>query len=244
MQLDVLVISPHPDDAELLCGGLLLLAKRAGKRIGVIDVTRGEMGTRGTVETRAKETAAASKRMKLDARENLGLPDGHLHDNEELRMALVQAIRTYRPKLLLIPHWEDQHPDHAACGQAGTYAAWLSGAPKFHPESSAGVASHDAPPYRPQQVLHYNNRYGIEADVVIDISAVIDDKLALAKCYRTQFGASGGRKAGPQTRLSRVGFIDWLRELHAQDGHRAGVAYGEGYCSRGPVCVRDVNALL
>ena len=207
MNLDVLAFAPHPDDAELLCGGLLLLAKRAGKKSASIDVTRGDMGTRGTIETRAREAAAARRNSCAWTRaENLGLPDGHLFDNEELRTALVRALRKYRPKLVLIPHWEDQHPDHAACGQAGLYAAWLAGAPKYDPDSADGVANDHQPPYRPQQVLHYNNRYGVEADLVVDISSVIEEKLALAKCYRTQFGPNGGRKAGPQTKLSRPGF--------------------------------------
>src|SRR5580704_7208875 len=115
---DALVFAPHPDDAELCCGGLLLKAGRAGMKLGVIDITRGEMGTRGTPEIREKEAAAATRLMRLSARENLGFPDGYLRDGDDLRTALVNALRKYRPSLLLIPHWEDQHPDHAAVGQA------------------------------------------------------------------------------------------------------------------------------
>ena len=163
MNSDILVFAPHPDDAELCCGGLLLKARRAGKRAVVVDVTEGEMGTRGTPEIRRKEAAAASKMLGLAARENLRFPDGHLHDDERLRTALVKCLRKYRPSLLLIPHWEDQHPDHAAVGQAGLYAAWLAGAPKYDAKSGSGVASSDRLPYRPRTVLHYNNRYGIRA---------------------------------------------------------------------------------
>src|SRR5438477_4906162 len=107
--VDILVFAPHPDDAELCCGGLLLKAAHARKKIAVVDITRGEMATRGSVATRKKEAAAATRMLRLHARENLGLPDGHLRDDDTLRTALVNSLRRYRPKLLLIPHWEDQH---------------------------------------------------------------------------------------------------------------------------------------
>lgn len=246
--LDVLVFAPHPDDAELLCGGLLLKAARAGKKIGVIDVTRGEMGTRGSIQERRREVRAASRLLKLQARENLGLPDGHLHDGERLRTVLVKALRKYRPALLLAPHWEDQHPDHAALGQASIYAAWLAGAPKYDSASARGVAAAGRAPYRPRHILHYNNRFGIHANLVVNISDVIEEKLDLARCYASQFGpgASRGKKSAgePQTRLSRDGFFDWMRGIHAYYGAQAGVAYGEPYCIKGPLSVANVAVLF
>ncbi|MCY3020220.1 MAG: bacillithiol biosynthesis deacetylase BshB1 [Planctomycetota bacterium] len=243
--VDILVFAPHPDDAELCCGGLLLKARQAGLRVGVVDVTRGEMATRGTVATRRREAAAASRLLGVHVRENLGLPDGRLHDNETLRQALIRALRRYRPSLLLTPHWEDQHPDHAAVGQAGLYAAWLAGAPKYDPRSARGVASPERLPYRPRQVLHYNNRYGIQADIIVDISDVFEQKLELARCYKTQFGPGGGKGAATalRTRLSDVRFFDWLRGLHAFYGYQAGVRYGEPYCVKAPLCVEDVALL-
>lgn len=242
--VDILVFAPHPDDAELCCGGLLLKARHAGLSCAVVDVTRGEMGTRGTPQTRRRESSAASALLKLDARENLGLPDGKLRDDERLRRALVRMLRRYRPALLLTPHWEDQHPDHAAVGQAGLYAAWLAGVPKYDVSSARGVAKHDRLPYRPRQVLHYNNRYGIQADVVIDISAEMDAKLELVKCFATQFGPGKGRASGPQTRLSHSNFFEWLRGMHAFYGYQAGVSYGEAYCVKGPLRIGDLGALL
>jgi bacillithiol biosynthesis deacetylase BshB1 len=241
---DVLVFAPHPDDAELCCGGLLLKASRVGMKIGIIDVTRGEMGTRGTPEIREAEAAAASKLLRVTTRENLGLADGYLHDDDDLRTALVNALRKYRPSLLLIPHWEDQHPDHAAVGQSGLYAAWLCGAPKYSPETSVGVAAPGRLPYRPRQVLHYNNRYNIIADVVIDISDVIEKKMDLVRCYQTQFGQNKKKNNDPQTKLSSAKFMDWLRGMHSFYGHQAGVEYGEAYCTKGPLSVQDVAALF
>jgi len=239
---DILVAAPHPDDAELCCGGLLLKARNAGLRTAVIDLTQGEMGTRGTVKTRREETAAASKLLKLAARENLKLPDGHLEDNKTLRTALVRALRKYRPRLFLIPHWEDQHPDHAAVGQAGLYAAWLCGAPRYDAASAKGVTSAQKKPYRPPHVLHYNNRYGIQAGLVIDISEVMEQKLALVSCYKTQFGP-GPAKSGPRTRLSDEGFFEFLKGMHAFYGYQAGVAYGEAYCTKSPLRLDDLSIL-
>ncbi|HYF51493.1 MAG TPA: bacillithiol biosynthesis deacetylase BshB1 [Planctomycetota bacterium] len=243
--LDILVFAPHPDDAELCCGGLLLLARDAGMRLGVIDITRGEMGTRGSVAERKKEAGAATRMLKLAARENLGLPDGHLHDDEKLRTAMVRSLRKYRPRIVLIPHWEDQHPDHAAVGQAGLYAAWLAGAPKYDAASGKGVASSKSLPYRPKHVLHYNNRYGIKADIVVDITPVMDEKVKLVGCYATQFGpGSKSAKGAPQTRLSSKNFFEWLRGMHAFYGYQTGARYGEAYAGKSPLGISDVDLLV
>jgi bacillithiol biosynthesis deacetylase BshB1 len=241
-EIDILVAAPHPDDAELCCGGLLLKAKRAGLTCAVVDLTQGEMGTRGTIKTRMVEAAEASKLLGLAAREQAKLPDGHLEDNKALRTVLVRALRKYRPCLFLIPHWEDQHPDHAAVGQAGLYAAWLCGAPRYDAKSAKGVASAKEKPYRPPHVLHYNNRYGIQADLVIDISEVMEEKLALVGCYKTQFGP-GPAKSGPRTRLSDAAFIEFLKGMHAFYGYQASVAYGEAYCTKSPLRIGDLSAL-
>ncbi len=237
--LDMLVFAPHPDDAEMLCGGLLWKAKLAGKKIGVIDVTRGEMGTRGSVKTRKAEAAAATRLIGLDARENLGLRDGHLLQDPKLCSALVRMLRKYRPACVLAPHWEDQHPDHTAVGQAIQHAAFLAGVPKFEPASARGVASAQALPYRPKQVWHYNNRYGIAADLVVDISDVFDKKAELIACFASQFGpgepSETRKESEPQTRLSHGHFFEWMRGMHAFYGHQIGVRYGEAYCVKGPL---------
>lgn len=247
--VDVLVFAPHPDDAEMCCGGLLLLAKRVGRRIGIVDVTRGEASTRGSPEERQRETAAASKFLGVDARDNLGFPDGRLEDDQQLRTALVRMLRKYRPRTLCVPYWEDCHPDHAAVGQAGTYAAWLCGAPKYDSESAAGVASPDRPPYRPRRVLHYQNRYGLQPDLILDISAVSEDKLKLVSLYASQFGPrraadAAGRADEPRTMLSSDVFFSWFNARHGEAGARIGVPFGEPYCMKTPVPLADVNALL
>jgi len=203
------------------------------------------MGTRGSAAIRRKEAAAASRILKLAARDNLGLPDAHLQDGDRLRTAMVRSLRRYRPRMVLMPHWEDQHPDHAAVGQAGLYAAWLAGAPKYDPRSGTTVASKNSLPYRPRHVLHYNNRYGIKADIVIDISTVMSEKEKLVACFGTQFGpGAAGSKSGQQTRLSSDNFFEWLRGMHAFYGYQSGVRYGEPYASKSPLSVADLQALL
>lgn len=232
--VDILVFSPHPDDAEMLCGGLLWKARLAGARLGVIDLTRGELGTRGSVGLRKREAAAATKLLKLEARENLRLPDGGLKQDARLLNSLVRALRKYRPKLVLAPHWEDQHPDHEAVGRESLHAAYLAGVPKFDPVSAKGVASTQALPYRPLQVWHFNNRYAIHADLVVDITNVFERKLALVECFASQFG-NGGQMRGAQTRLSHDNFVEWFKGLHVHYGHQIGTRYGEAYCVKGPV---------
>ncbi len=237
--LDILVIAPHPDDAEMLCGGLLWKAKLAGKRIGVIDLTRGETGTRGTIQTRKKEAEAATRLLGLDVRENLGLRDGYLINDSKLLSAVVKVLRKYRPASVLAPHWEDQHPDHAAVGQAILHAAYLTGVPKFEPASARGVASAQALPYRPKHVLHYNNRYGIAANLIFDITDVFEHKMELVGCYQSQFGPGDtkrpGAKTEPQTRLSHSNFMEWFRGLHTFYGYQIGARYGEAYCVKSPL---------
>lgn len=247
MDADILVFAPHPDDAELLCGGLLLKAAKRGKKTVVVDLTRGELGTRGSVDERTREAAAASALLGLAARENAGLPDGKLQNDDVLRSTMVRMLRKYRPSLVLIPHWEDQHPDHAAVGQAGLHAAFLTGVPKYDAGSGTGVAAPDRLPYRPRQILHYNNRYGIAANIVVDISDVADEKMEVVRCFGTQFGPGNpeaGGTAESQTKLSGTQFFDWLRGMHSFYGYQAGVRFGEAYCSKSPLCVSDVSMLL
>jgi len=222
----------------MLCGGVMLKTKLAGKKIVVVDLTEGELGTRGSIAIRRRETAAASALIGLDARENLRLRDGHLIQDARLLPALVGVLRKYRPAWVLAPHWEDQHPDHAALGSAILHAAFLVGVPKFEPKSGKGVASADGLPYRPRQIWHYNNRYGIAADLVVDISGVFEKKMELVRCYASQFGpgkSDSTKKSEPQTRLSHGHFDEWLRGVHAFYGHQIGVRYGEAYCVKGPV---------
>ncbi|MFC2172908.1 bacillithiol biosynthesis deacetylase BshB1 [Acidobacteriota bacterium] len=244
--VDIACVAPHPDDAELCCGGLLLKAKRAGLSIGVIDCTQGEMATRGSAATRRRESAEADNILKTDVRINLKLKDCHLHDDASLHEPLVSALRKLRSRMVLVPHWEDQHPDHEAVGRAGQKAAWLCGVPKFAPKSGQGVATLDKKPFRPEVILHYQNRYGITPDLIVDISDVMEDKLKLARCYGSQFGpaTSAKLKKEPMTKLSSEHFFDWFRAMHGYWGSRIGASYGEPYCVKGALPVFSVGGLF
>lgn len=249
---DIVCLAPHPDDAELCCGGLLLKARDAGLAVGIVDCTQGEMGTRGSVAQRKREAAAADRLLGTARRVNLGLPDGHLRDDGFLRKPLVAALRGMRPRVVLAPHWEDQHPDHAAVGRAAEPVAWLCGAPKYAPASAKDIAAPDRLPYRPELVLYYNNRYGIEPDLVVDVTDVFARKLKLVQCYATQFGpgpkSKGGKKGmgkpDPQTKLSSDAFLGFFGAMHGFYGFKIGAAYGEAYCVKGPLPVRGMEALF
>lgn len=180
---DVLVFAPHPDDAEIACGGTLLLLAASKKRIVVVDATRGEKGTRGDAATRAKEAAAATAMLGLAARENLELPDTGVVDDEASAARLVAALRRHRPRVLLASVARDPHPDHVACAALASRAFFLSGLVNFHPELGA--------PHRPSLVLRYPLHEPVEPTLCVDITPVHAQKQDLIACYASQLqGAS------------------------------------------------------
>jgi N-acetylglucosamine malate deacetylase 1 len=232
MTLDILAICPHPDDAELHCAGLLLQARAGGARIGVLDLSRGELGSRGDATGRAREAQAATQVMGLAYRENLGLPDGFLQSDRATVERLIAAIRALRPRLVLAPHWEDHHPDHAATSRAVREAAFLSGLTKYPTQGEA---------HRPEQVMYYLDRVSVEPDVVVDVSEVMALKEAAVRCYAGQLHAPDS--GGVETLLSRPDFIQRWRARHLYFGELIGVDCGEAYVLRSPVAIRDPMAL-
>ncbi len=232
MILDILAVCPHPDDAELHCAGLLMQARAGGASIGVLDLSRGELGSRGDAAGRARETQAATALLELTYRDNLGLPDGFLQSDRATVNRLVIAIRALRPRLIVAPHWDDHHPDHAATSQAVREAAFLSGLAKYPV---------DGAPHRPEQVLYYLDRVSMEPDVVVDVGATMAVKEQAVRCYAGQLHAPDG--AGFQTLLSRQNFIERWRARHLHFGSLIGVDFGEAYVLRSPVPIRDPMTL-
>ncbi|HYE15846.1 MAG TPA: PIG-L family deacetylase, partial [Pyrinomonadaceae bacterium] len=169
-QLDVLAVYSHPDDVELTAGGTLLKLKSLGYRTGVCDVTRGEMGTRGTPEIRAEESRRAAEILKLDARVNLGQPDGHVWLTEDSRRALVRVLRTYRPKVLFAPHWDDPHPDHAHTAMIVREAARLSSMRRYDQEAGQGAVPMP-------MIAHSAYSRLVVPSFVVDISEFVETKL-------------------------------------------------------------------
>src|SRR5690349_3215983 len=236
MKLDLSVIAARPEDAELGVGGRMLLFRRAGRQVGVLDVTRGEMGTRGTVADRDKETAAASRALDLTLRENLGLHDVRVVPSLEARERLAHRIRDLAPDLVLAHHVEALHPDHAAAGEPARQAWYLSGLSRL-----AG-ASGGAPARRPRRLMHYMGHVPFEPTLVVDITPVWEAKCEAVRAYASQL-----RPANAPDRGQRFLFgADVLGRMETRAhfyGERIGARYGEPLFSRGPFAIDDVASL-
>jgi bacillithiol biosynthesis deacetylase BshB1 len=235
MKLDLLVIGAHPDDAEICVGGTLLLLRRAGLQIGVVDVTRGEMGTRGSVATRAAETAAASKLLGLSLRENLGLPDGRVEVSLAARENLARLMRECASDLVIAHHTEDLHPDHAAAGRLAREAWYLSGLARLA-ELGGGP-----PARRPRRLYHFMGHVPFEPTLVVPIDAVWERKVALIRCYASQLAPADAADRG--THLLFGADILARAETRARAwGERIGRRFGEPLLHAGPLPA-DAGAL-
>ena len=225
MSLDVLALGAHPDDVELSCGGWLALAADRGQRTGILDLTAGELATNGTPQVRALEAAAAAEVLGLAVRDNLGLPDGGLcAEAPEQLAAVVAAIRRHQPMLLVAPAAVDRHPDHVAAALLAQRAAYVAGLRQFRPDLG--------PPFRPARVLAYPQRQEIVADVVVDVTAAYDRKLAAIRCHASQL-------AGAATPLTQAVALDVFAVRDRYWGATIGVAFGEPYQLGAPVPIAD-----
>jgi bacillithiol biosynthesis deacetylase BshB1 len=235
IQLDVLAIFSHPDDAELSVSGTLLKLKSLGYRTGVLDMTRGEMGTRGTPEERAKEAEAAAQVLNLDLRLNLEQPDGHVWPTEQARTEVVRLLRIHRPRVLMTTHWEDPHPDHANTCVIVRQAARLASMGKYDGESGL-----DAVPV--PAVMHSLFSRRIVPSFIVDVSDFVDEKMRAIKAHASQFYRADSEE--PQTRISQEGFLDQINFRMKYFGSLIGVAAGEPFYVQEALNVEDPFALL
>ena len=241
LKLDVLAVAVHPDDVELGCAGTLLMEKLHGKKTGVVDLTRGELGTRGTPGLRGEEAARAAAIMGLDARENLGMADGFFRNDEEHQRLLIRAIRKYRPEIVLANALEDRHPDHGRAGHLITESCFLSGLRKIVTLDDAGREQEH---WRPKYVFHYiQDRYAAP-DFVYDITPVFEAKLQSIQAYASQFFSSEYSDNEPQTYISTPEFLDAIIGRHRMFGKMIGVSYAEGYTTQKIVGVRNFDAFV
>lgn len=246
--LDILAFGAHPDDVELSAGGTLIQAAMQGKRTGIVDLTRGELGTRGSAELRAIEAAAAAKVLGLSVRENLGLKDGLPEDEDKAIHALIGAIRRHRPRTVLANALHDRHTDHGRAAELVHRACFLAGLARITTTDSDG-AEHE--PHRPVHVLHYIQDRFREPSIVVDISGAEVKKYAAIACYSSQFhvpGASEGRIEIPSasdlaTPISTPDFMAVVRGRDLTMGRYIGVSSGEGFESRTPLGVTDLGDL-
>ncbi len=231
MTVDILAFGAHPDDVELAAAGTLVKAARAGAATGVISLTRGEMGSRGTPETRAAEFAAASRVMGVRHHEMLSLPDGRLSPDEESRTAVVREIREHTPRIVLLPWTDDRHPDHGAASRIVQEAAYLAGLAKL----DTGQA-----PHRPAELVYYMSSWEFEPGFIVDVSDCIEEKRRALQAYRTQVYNAGFSGSEPPTFIASEHFMELLFSRMAHYGHLIGKKYGEPFRIRGLLEVKDL----
>ncbi len=229
MAVDVLAIAAHPDDVELTCGGTLASLKARGYRFGIVDLTRGEMGTRGTPEIRAAEAQRAAAILGAEFREALDLGDGGLGRGRDEERAVIEVIRREKPRLVLAPYPDDRHPDHRRAGQLVTDAAYYAGLRKLE-------TAH--PAHRPQSTIYFPTFDPRDPDFVVDVTPFIETRRAAMRAFASQF--HDPKSTEPQTILSQADFLDMVESRSRQHGALIGVEFGEGFVSRRPPRVDDL----
>lgn len=238
MKLDLLAFGSHPDDVELSCAGTLLKEHLNGKKTGIIDLTLGELGTRGDVATRMKEATDAASLLGVAVRENLELADGFFAIDKPSMLAVVRMIRKYRPEIVLCNTLSDRHPDHGRGGRLVADAAFLSGLPKV--ETTEEGKSQEA--WRPSYVFHYVQDRLTQPDFVINVTEVFDKKMESIKAFKSQFYHD--EFTGPETYIAKPGFMENVVNRHMLFGKMIGVQYAEGYNTEKKIGIRNFDALI
>ena len=239
MKLDVLAIGAHPDDVELGCSGILIKEVKRGKKVGIIDLTQGELGTRGTIETRYQEAADAAMIMGIHVRENLKMRDGFFVNDEAHQMQLIAALRKYKPEIVIGNILEDRHPDHGKAGSLIYDACFLSGLKQVKTYDEKDVEQEK---WRPKYLLHYLQDRFYEPDVIVDVSDVWEQRMETIKAYKTQFHSTESTE--PQTYISSPEFLEALVSRARLLGKRIGVQFAEGFVSKKNIGIRDLDALV
>ncbi|OKS85292.1 hypothetical protein RG47T_0736 [Mucilaginibacter polytrichastri] len=239
IKLDILVLAVHPDDAELGCAGTILKHLALGHKVGVVDLTHGELGTRGSAEIRDKEAAAASQILGLTIRENLGMPDGFFTNTKAYQLMVVEAIRKYQPEILITNAYHDRHPDHGRASQLTEDAAFLAGLRKIETTLNGELQQE----WRPKQVLHFIQDRYIKPDILIDITEHWDKKIASIYAYGSQFHNPNWENE-PQTYISSPEFIQIVEARAREFGKSIGAKYAEGFTSRNLLGVDNLFRLV
>lgn len=236
MKLDILAIGAHPDDVELGCGATIAKEVANGKKVGIIDLTRGELGTRGTAETRDEESANAAKILNVEVRDNMEFADGFFVNDKQHQLEIIKMIRKYRPDVVLCNAIDDRHIDHGKGSQLVSDACFLSGLIKIDTK----IEDEDGwqEPWRPKHVYHYIQWKNIEPDFVVDVSGYMDTKMEAVLAYKTQFYDASSKE--PETPISSKNFTDSV-EYRARDlGRLIGVTHGEGFTVERYVAVNSI----
>lgn len=234
MKLDILAFAAHPDDVELACGGTLAKQVKLGYKVGIIDLTLGQLGSRGDVETRLAEAQMAAKILGLSVRENLGFRDGFFEIDEFHLLEVVKKIRQYQPEIILCNAIEDRHPDHGRAAALLERAFFLSGLLKVETEINGEKQSL----WRAKKILHYIQEKYIQPTFVVDISEYLDVKLESIKAHKSQFYQAGSNE--PYTKISSETYFDFLKSRAKELGSQCNYEYAEGFVSKTLIGLSDL----
>jgi bacillithiol biosynthesis deacetylase BshB1 len=239
VKLDILVLASHPDDAEISCAGTIARHIAMGHKVGIVDLTKGELGTRGTVEIRAEEAAAAAKILGVTVRENLGFKDGFFQNDPTHQLAVIRAIRKYQPAIVLANAVNDRHIDHGKGASLAYDACFLSGLVRIETQDEHGTKQG---PWRPGAVYHYIQSLYIEPDFIVDISDYWQKKVEALKAFKSQFHDPDNDEA--DTYISSPGFLKMIEARAIDWGYAIGTKYGEGFTTRRYPGVKSLFDLL
>ena len=225
-KLDFLAFGAHPDDVELGCGATIAKLVSQGKKVGIVDLTRGELGTRGSAEIRTKETKEASKILGITIRENMDFKDGFFRNDEEHQLKIIQVIRKYQPDFVFCNAPDDRHIDHPKGSQLIVEASFLSGLTKINTDDSSGNAQKQ---WRPKNIYHYIQWKNLDPDFIFDVSGFHNTKMDAVKCYSSQFYDPKSKE--PETPISTKNFLNFVQSRANDFGRIIGVEHGEGFIS-------------
>ena len=245
MKLDILAFGAHPDYIELSCAGTLIYERMKGKKVGIVDLTQGEIGTRGDVDTRRQEAQNAAAIMKIDIRDNLSMADGFFKNDKEHQLKIITALRKYQPEIVLCNAPEDRHPDHGRSADLVTEGAFLSGLQKIITYSNEGDKNESIlqKEWRPKYVFNYIQDRYLQPDFVIDITEGFEKKIEAIKAFKSQFyNPESDEKT--QTYLSSPEFLDSIIYRAKMFGKMIGVKYAEGYISKKMIGLKSFDFLI
>lgn len=233
MKLDILVLASHPDDAELACSGTIMAHVAKGRKVGIVDLTMGELGTRGTPEIRSAEAAEGARILGLEIRDNLGLSDGFFQNDKHSLLEIIKAIRHYQPEIVLANAVYDRHPDHTMGAAVASRACFLSGLKKIDTGQEA---------WRPKNVYHYIQDRMLAPDFIVDITPYWESKKRSIEAYKSQFYDPSNKE--PNTYISTPEFMKFVEARALEFGHAIGVQYGEGFTKEKQIGVADLFDLI
>jgi N-acetylglucosamine malate deacetylase 1 len=239
MKLDILAFAAHPDDVELGCAGTLIAHIETGKKAGVVDLTRGELGTRGTPAERVAEAEAAAQIMGLSIRDNLGFADGFFQNDKEHQLQIVRKVRQYRPDIVLMNALHDRHPDHGRGAAVVAEACFLAGLKMIKTLGDDGL---EQEAWRPKAMYNFIQDRYITPDFVLDVTPYWEKKMETIRAFRTQF--YNPDDSSPNTYISSPEFLNFIEARAREYGHAIGVTYGEGFTSAKKIGVRNLFDLL